>query len=261
MAMYRTVYVFLGTGWGEVVEKLLTIKEAASFLNVSEMSLRRWTNAGKLKCYRVGGKKERRFARQDIDSFLQGGQGHIPLGIGDLVVNDSAHIAHLYHRVEESLPEGLAYLGKGLSLGESILVISTRTRLAKILAGLADLGFPVAKLLDDGVITTDTGRRDRTEQLQFMTRVIASGNYPNGFRLLGDMTWAVEKAWSVSDINALENHTNHALLGRKNLFLCQYDLTLFGADAAMMALATHRHTAYRGELKESPYFVAPSSHS
>ena len=243
------------------MEKLLTIKETASLLNVSEMSLRRWTNAGKLKCYRVGGKKERRFAKKDIKNFLQGNHGDIPLGIGDLKVNDSAHIAHLYHKVEESLSEGIAYLGKGLSRAESILVISTRTRLPKILAGLENLGFPVSKLLDDGVITTGNGWRDRTEHIHFMTKAISRNNYPNGFRLLGDMTWAVEKGWSVGDITDLENHTNHALVNNNKLFLCQYDLALVGADAAMMALDTHRLTVYHGELKESPYFVEPISHS
>ena len=243
------------------MEKLLTIKETASLLNVSEMSLRRWTNAGKLKCYRLGGKNERRFNKQDIMNFLQGGQDIIPLGIYNLKVNDSAHIVHFYNKVEESLREGISYLSKGLSLGESIFVVSTGTRLPKILTGLENLGFPVSKLLDDGVITTGNGWRDRTEHLQFMTKAISTGNYPNGFRLLGDMTWALEKGWSVGDITALENHTNHALVNNNKLFLCQYDLALFGADAAMMALDTHRLTAYRGELKESPYFVEPISHS
>ena len=39
------------------MERLLDIKDAAEFLNVSEMTIRRWTNSGKLKCYRVGGKR------------------------------------------------------------------------------------------------------------------------------------------------------------------------------------------------------------
>jgi hypothetical protein len=33
---------------------LLDISEAAQFLNVSETSLRRWTNAGALACLRIG---------------------------------------------------------------------------------------------------------------------------------------------------------------------------------------------------------------
>ena len=33
---------------------LLNIKEAAALLKVSEASLRRWTNAGRLACLRLG---------------------------------------------------------------------------------------------------------------------------------------------------------------------------------------------------------------
>ena len=36
-------------------DELLDIEQAARFLNVSETSLRRWTNAGRLACLRVAG--------------------------------------------------------------------------------------------------------------------------------------------------------------------------------------------------------------
>src|ERR1700704_4032840 len=45
---------------------LLDITEAARFLNVSETSLRRWTNPGALQCLRVGRRRERRFRRADL---------------------------------------------------------------------------------------------------------------------------------------------------------------------------------------------------
>ena len=49
---------------------LLDIREAAEFLRVSETSLRRWTNAGRLPCLRIGGRRERRFRRSDLLAFL-----------------------------------------------------------------------------------------------------------------------------------------------------------------------------------------------
>ena len=51
------------------MQEMLNIREAAEFLRVSEMSLRRWTNAGQLPCLRVGGKRERRFRRSDLLAF------------------------------------------------------------------------------------------------------------------------------------------------------------------------------------------------
>src|SRR6266513_5601614 len=49
---------------------LLDIKEAAAFLRVSATSLRRWTNAGRLPCLRIGGRAERRFRKSDLEAFL-----------------------------------------------------------------------------------------------------------------------------------------------------------------------------------------------
>lgn len=50
---------------------LLTTKEAADFLRVSEASIRRWADAGKLKCYYVGDRGERRFTREDLLAYLK----------------------------------------------------------------------------------------------------------------------------------------------------------------------------------------------
>jgi transcriptional repressor of dcmA and dcmR len=52
--------------------ELLDIAQAAALLQVSEASLRRWTNAGQLPCLRVGGRRERRFRRGDLIAFLEG---------------------------------------------------------------------------------------------------------------------------------------------------------------------------------------------
>src|SRR5438094_198800 len=53
--------------------ELLDIKQAAALLQVSEASLRRWTNDGRLASYRVGGRRERRFRRADLLAFLESG--------------------------------------------------------------------------------------------------------------------------------------------------------------------------------------------
>src|ERR1700694_4509626 len=51
-------------------QRFLTIDEAAEFLHVSEISLRRWTNSGKLPSFRVGGRNERRFLMDDLLAFM-----------------------------------------------------------------------------------------------------------------------------------------------------------------------------------------------
>ena len=48
---------------------LLTITEAAAYLNVSKVTIRRWTNDGVLNCVRIGARGERRFKQADLVEF------------------------------------------------------------------------------------------------------------------------------------------------------------------------------------------------
>ena len=54
-----------------MAEQLLTLEEAARYLRVSKATIRRWTNSGRLRCYRLGGKAGRRlFSLEHIQGFL-----------------------------------------------------------------------------------------------------------------------------------------------------------------------------------------------
>src|SRR3989441_11215587 len=68
-------------------DDLLDIKQAARFLKVSETSLRRWTNAGRLACLRVGRKRERRFRRADLLAFVE----EQPVGVAPLARPSQVH--------------------------------------------------------------------------------------------------------------------------------------------------------------------------
>ena len=58
----------------KTVESLLNIKQAAEILNASEISLRRWTDSGKLPCLRIGARRERRFRLSDLQDYLEQNQ-------------------------------------------------------------------------------------------------------------------------------------------------------------------------------------------
>ena len=49
---------------------LLTITEAATFLNVSKATIRRWTDDGRLACLRIGVRNERRFLAGDLRGLI-----------------------------------------------------------------------------------------------------------------------------------------------------------------------------------------------
>ena len=50
---------------------MLTVKEAAQLLYVHENTVRRWTEQGILKTYRIGPRGDRRFRAEDINRLLR----------------------------------------------------------------------------------------------------------------------------------------------------------------------------------------------
>ncbi|MBM2832481.1 MAG: binding protein, excisionase family [Dehalococcoidia bacterium] len=52
------------------VSSLLTTSDVARLLNVHINTVRRWSNYGEIKVYRIGSRGDRRFRREDITSFL-----------------------------------------------------------------------------------------------------------------------------------------------------------------------------------------------
>ena len=76
-------------------QNLLTITEASKLLNVSKMTIRRWTNSGKLDCARIGPRKERRFLEADLLALVSGKDlpslhAEPPLGTHRCVVCDES---------------------------------------------------------------------------------------------------------------------------------------------------------------------------
>lgn len=49
---------------------MLTVREVARLLHVHPNTLRRWTNNGRLKAYRITPRGDRRFKREEIARFL-----------------------------------------------------------------------------------------------------------------------------------------------------------------------------------------------
>lgn len=53
------------------LKSYMTIGEAARFLGVTEMTLRRWDKAGKLRSYRNPANDYRLYRREDLKLFLK----------------------------------------------------------------------------------------------------------------------------------------------------------------------------------------------
>jgi len=54
----------------QVGRPMLTTSEVAYLLNLNINTVRRWSNHGILKTYRVGSRGDRRFKQEDIEVFI-----------------------------------------------------------------------------------------------------------------------------------------------------------------------------------------------
>lgn len=54
------------------IDPMLTTSEVARLLSVHINTVRRWSNQGILKAYRIGSRGDRRFKKEDINSFFSG---------------------------------------------------------------------------------------------------------------------------------------------------------------------------------------------
>lgn len=107
--------------------ELLDIAEAAALLRVSEASLRRWTNRGRLACRRIGGRRERRFRRADLMAFLE----------RDVSTTPAQHVCAFYASDQARTRQLASFIGEGLDAGSAcILAAELRVR-ERVLARLA----------------------------------------------------------------------------------------------------------------------------
>jgi transcriptional repressor of dcmA and dcmR len=86
--------------------ELLDIAQAAALLQVSEASLRRWTNRGQLSCLRIGGRRERRFRRADLIAFMEGHPSALAGHVCGLYTSDSGRTRQVADLLADGLEAG-----------------------------------------------------------------------------------------------------------------------------------------------------------
>lgn len=53
-----------------ILYKMLTVRDVSRILNIHVNTVRRWADQGILRAYRITNRGDRRFKKEDIDSFL-----------------------------------------------------------------------------------------------------------------------------------------------------------------------------------------------
>lgn len=246
---------------GRGMEPLLTLEQAARYLNVSKASLRRWTNHGLLACHRVGARGERRFARSDLNAHLElagreRGRGSrldtSPANVADGVVpaGQVPHVSTFFRDEDELWALVRPYLLQHVRAGLPILYICDSITVDTFRERLRREGHDPAPLEATGylrLITADqaylrTGAFSADGMIAFMeSRIVelrTAGH--QALMLSGQTTWFFSGAPGVDGIWEYETRLNDLMRRYPGVTtVCSYDLRRFDGVGVMEALRSH----------------------
>jgi transcriptional repressor of dcmA and dcmR len=238
--------------------EFLDIKHAAQFLGVSETSLRRWTNAGRLACLRVGRRRERRFRRADLVAFMEdqpadavGAAPSHPADIGQTIVAGvslpyGSHLCGLYASDLGRVKLAVGFLADGLRPDSVCYLVAARPVRDQILSRLGRGRASLQPDIDAGrLVLSDYEASARAQWDYFETNFVgATRAGAQSFRVVGDVSgWRLARGKTLDRVVDYEAGYDRLLARRfPVLTLCQYDLRRVSGAALLATLKCHKDT-------------------
>ena len=218
-------------------EGLLNTAEAARFLRVSQASIRRWADSGRLAVSRVGGRRERRFKESDLLALLDASRDARPDGvvrIGGASAPVPGHLATFYSTDEGGLRLSVPFLADGMRLGQPCLLVATEPLLSRYVAALGD---PPDGMITPILFAGATAAEAIAEWERRFSELIAGRGAP--LRIVGEMS--CERTMFRSEDEMLRYEEAFELLSKRYpvVVICQYDAREFGGVTLLRALKAH----------------------
>ena len=237
--------------------ELLDIREAAQFLNVSETSLRRWTNAGILPCLRIGRRRERRFRRADLLAFMeqpavaqdQENWREDSMGLSEMSADPVAaihgnHLCGIYGTDAGRLDLAVPFLLEGLEKNSVCFLVAPSDVLKEVAEAMKEKRPSLDADIEAGRLILTEHQKTPAAQCRFFEIAMkkAEDEGVESFRVVGDM-WGLRLLVSASEMVELE-------LGFESLIvpnfpvvaLCAYDARKFTGIELLEALKDHADT-------------------
>jgi excisionase family DNA binding protein len=233
-------------------DQLLNTREAASFLRVSQASIRRWTDAGLLATQRVGRRRERRFTEEDLRQFINQGRqdatvtpreevsGTISIRGANLAA--PSHLSTYFASDEGRFRLAIPFLAAGLRAESPCFLIASEEGLAVYAKAFAADGVDMGEAVDSGrLIIKATPGETAGQAMAFWEgawgRALENG--PAVIRVVGDMALELEVFGSIEDMMSYEE--TYDLVARRYpvVTICQYDVRAFGGVALLRSLKAH----------------------
>ena len=226
-------------------ERLLNTAEAARFLRVSQASIRRWSDSGRLAASRIGGRRERRFKQSDLVAFMDREHSLTAAGptVGGVPVPVPSHLAPFYSTDAGRLRLTVPFLAEGLRLGQPCVIVATEPLLTLYREALSGQdGVDLRQAESNGLFgtirlggNTTAGVIDDWERR--FSELVARG--ASVIRLVGEM--ARVRTMFLSEDEMLRYEESFELMSRRYpvVAVCQYDVREFNGVAMLRALKAH----------------------
>lgn len=234
--------------------EFLNIKQAADFLNVSETSLRRWTNSGSLPCLRVGAKRERRFRRTDLLAFMdRENSDSTPIRVPDageiflegVKIDPGTSLCTIYRSEAGQVRLSAPFIAEGLAAGHACFLLAPPRSKERIEVRIRQLYPELGREMDGGLYHASSGSAAIAAMLDELEDGLVTAMHQgvSMIRLVGDMTWHREHGLNDDDMLAFEAQLGR-MLSRKfpAVVLCQYDARAFSGVTLLDAMEHHRTT-------------------
>lgn len=231
-------------------ETLLDIDGAARFLGVSTTSLRRWTNAGRLACVRIGGRRERRFRLPDLIAFLEDqprrpseqptrpAVGHVSVGGMDLPYG--THLCGFYSSDEGRVRLTVAFLAGGIVEGAVCFLVADPPVRQDILSQLGWDNRALQREIDAGRLVVGEYAASAAAQLERVEKLFDAALAAGAqiLRLVGDV-WGIARSITRDELVQYERGYEEIAARFPLVSLCLYDVRQFSSLDALRALRGH----------------------
>jgi excisionase family DNA binding protein len=234
--------------------ELLDIGEAARFLNVSETSLRRWTNAGVLPCLRIGLRRERRFRRADLLGFMEQpaamqrpSDGKVDsmkmqnLRDEPVAAIHGNHLCGIYGSDAGRLDLTVPFLLEGLVKKSVCFLVAPKSVQKGILKAMKQRRPSLDSDIEAGRLIVSEHQKTPSAQCRFFESAMkkAEDEGVESFRVVGDM-WGLRLNVSAKQMIKLEVGFERLIVPRFPVVaLCAYDARKFTGLELLDALKDH----------------------
>ena len=235
--------------------RILTTREAARFLQVSEASIRRWTNQGLLPASRVGRRRARRFTEQDLLRFMGTTAGALPaasvapgsevITVKGMQVALGSHLASLYGTDAGRFGLAVQFLREGLLAGQTCMLYADAWLREQYLQALAGEGVDVDAMVGSGLLAFPPVKPvSAREWIASFQRFVsdATRDRPGPIRFLGDTTTGLADVKSTAELLTLEQQLSAIVRRLPMVMLCPYDVRAFDGVTLLESLKLHFDT-------------------